>query len=130
MSDHLVRVEALRKIVDSPLDSNLLLVDTNVKDNFDLDDATKVQTEDNNIVSIGKEISGYDALDCGIFRLEADFFPAVEHAVAKGIESISGAITELINNKRIKVVKLSKPQQWMDIDTPEAYEYAQASFIL
>ncbi|MDD4676127.1 MAG: hypothetical protein PHH97_00815, partial [Candidatus Cloacimonetes bacterium] len=76
------------------------------------------------IIAIGKELDNYNALDCGIFRLEPDFFTAVEKSVQKGNESISNAITELISLKRIKVVMLNKANQWMDIDTPEAYNFA------
>ena len=130
MADHLVQVEALKKIVQSPQQGNLLLVDPFIKANFDLDDATKVLTEGNSIVAIGKELGTYNALDCGMFRLQPDFFSAVETAVAKGSESISAAVSELIAAKRFNAVYLSKPGQWLDIDTPEAYEFAQATFML
>ncbi len=124
MSDHVVHIEALRQIVQSPLKANLLLVDPYIEQNFDLDDATKVQLEGNDIVAIGKELKSYNALDCGIFRLQEDFFGAVETAEAKGIESISGAISELISAKRMQGVMVTAPYMWLDIDTPEAYNYA------
>ena len=125
MADHLVKVEALKQIVDSPERINLLLVDPFITENFDLDDATKVKTKNDYIIAIGKELTDYNALDCGIFRLEPDFFSAVEKAVAKGKDSISNAIAELIPLKRIKSITLNKANQWLDIDTPEAYQFAQ-----
>ena len=125
MADHLVKVEALKQIVDSPERINLLLVDPFITENFDLDDATKVKTENDYIIAIGKELTDYNALDCGIFRLEPDFFSAVEKAVAKGKDSISNAIAELIPLRRIKSITLNKANQWLDIDTPEAYQFAQ-----
>ena len=125
MADHLVKVEALKQIVNSPERINLLLVDPFITENFDLDDATKVKTENDYIIAIGKELTDYNALDCGIFRLEPDFFSAVEKAVAKGKDSISNAIAELIPLKRIKSIILNKANQWLDIDTPEAYQFAQ-----
>jgi len=124
MSDHLVKIEALKKKVEVPESINLLLTDPFISENFDVDDATKVLTEDDYIIAIGKELDNYNALDCGIFRLEPDFFTAVEKSVQKGNESISNAITELISLKRVKVVMLNKANQWMDIDTPEAYNFA------
>ncbi len=124
MSDHVVQLNALKQIVQSPLQANLLLVDPFITQNFDLDDATKVQVEGNDIVAIGKELSSYNALDCGIFRLQEDFFRAVETAEAKGIESISGAVCELISAKQMQAVKVTAPNMWMDIDTPEAYQFA------
>ena len=125
MADHLVKVEALKQIVNSPERINLLLVDPFITENFDLDDATKVKTENDYIIAIGKELTDYNAIDCGIFRLEPDFFSAVEKAVAKGKDSISNAIAELIPLKRIKSITLNKANQWLDIDTPEAYQFAQ-----
>ena len=125
MADHLVKVEALKQIVDSPERINLLLVDPFITENFDLDDATKVKTENDYIIAIGKELTDYNAIACGIFRLEPDFFSAVEKAVAKGKDSISNAIAELIPLKRIKSITLNKANQWLDIDTPEAYQFAQ-----
>ncbi|MDD2227967.1 MAG: sugar phosphate nucleotidyltransferase [Candidatus Cloacimonetes bacterium] len=130
MSDHLVRVQALQQIVRSNEQCSLLLTDPFIHDNFDIDDATKVLSERGHIIAIGKELENYNALDCGIFRLETDFFVAVDRALAKGIESISGAIAELMKGKRIKTVMLSAPKQWMDIDTPEAYDFANESFKL
>jgi len=124
MSDHLVSVEALKMMIDHPERLNLLLVDPFIEDNFDLDDATKVLQEEGFILHIGKELKDYNALDCGIFRLESDFFDAVDRAVTKGIESISGAICELALKRRIKTLILDKPNQWLDIDTPEAYDFA------
>ena len=129
MSDHLVKMEALKKIVEVPERINLLLTDPFISENFDLDDATKVQTIDDYIIAIGKDLDNYNALDCGIFRLESDFFSVVEKSVQKGNESISNAITELIPLKRIKAVMLNKANQWLDIDTPEAYNFAQ-NFVL
>ena len=113
MADHLVKVEALKQIVNSPERINLLLVDPFITENFDLDDATKVKTENDYIIAIGKELTDYNALDCGIFRLEPDFFSAVEKAVAKGKDSISNAIAELIPLKRIKSITLNKANQWL-----------------
>ncbi len=130
MSDHIVQLEALEKIVSSPATCNLLLVDPYLETNFDLADATKVRTNGAEIIEIGKELTDYNALDCGIFRLECDFFAAVEIAVENGNESISAAITELIKNKRMQAVCVDKPNQWLDIDTPEAYEFARGGVSL
>lgn len=128
MCDHLVKVTAIKQVVDEPQRTNLLLTDPFIHDNFDIDDATKVLTGGSHITSIGKELKEYNALDCGIFRLEADFFAAVETAVARGVESISGAISELMSARRIQAISLNKPNQWIDVDTPEAYEYATKHF--
>lgn len=128
MSDHIVSIPALRNMVQAEERINLLLVDPFIHNNFDIDDATKVLVNELYISQIGKELPDYNALDCGIFRLEPDFFSAVEKAVAGGKDSISAAITELCQNKRMRVVFMDKSQQWIDIDTPEAYLFATNNY--
>lgn len=130
MSDHLVCVSALERVVGYSEDDNLLMVDPYIQENFDLDDATKVQVENGFITSIGKKIDHYNSLDCGIFRLNSAFFDAVEKAVESGDESISGAIMQLVNNRCMKAITLDAPNQWIDVDTPEAYEHALNTFKL
>ncbi len=125
MSDHIVAVDALKSIVNAPGKINLLLVDPWCDSIHDIDDATKVFCEGNKIIHIGKEIAVYNGIDCGVFRLEEDFFTAVESALTRGSESISGAIQVLIQNQRMQAVKILNPLQWLDIDTPDAYEYGQ-----
>lgn len=124
MSDHIVSVFAMKKVVQSNEKSNLLLVDPYIESIFDIDDATKVAVEGDKITRIGKKLSTFNAIDSGIFRLENDFFNAVDEAVRRGNDSISAAIEQLIELQRIKAIEIDKPNQWLDIDTPEAYNHA------
>jgi 1L-myo-inositol 1-phosphate cytidylyltransferase len=124
MSDHIVSIPALKKIVNAEERTNLLLADPYITDNFDLADATKLLIKDSLIEEIGKNLTVYNALDCGVFRLERDFFTSIEQAATEGNDSISAAVSKLCHNKRIKAIPMDKPDQWLDIDTPEAYEYA------
>ena len=43
----------------------------------------------------------------------------------RGEESISAAIRELIRMKDMKAVFMNNEHWWIDIDTPEAYQFAQ-----
>ncbi|MCF7918575.1 MAG: NTP transferase domain-containing protein [Candidatus Cloacimonetes bacterium] len=124
MCDHIVSPAAVEKMINSPLEDNLLLVDYNIEDVFDLDDATKVLTdEQGRILNIGKEISTYNCLDCGIFRLDSRFFMAFRDALAEGEESISAGIKRLIKTGNMSSVRMTENDSWLDIDTPEAYEH-------
>jgi 1L-myo-inositol 1-phosphate cytidylyltransferase len=123
MSDHIVAVDALMKVVIFPEKTNLLLIDPWCDSIHDIDDATKVFVDNDLITNIGKDILLYNGIDCGIFRLEEDFFQAVDIALTRGSESISGAIQVLIEQNRMKAVMIPSPLQWLDIDTPDAYEY-------
>jgi choline kinase len=125
MSDHLVSPAALRAVLDAPPGPALLLVDPRVGEVIDLDDATKVWVEDGRITRIGKDLDRYNAVDCGIFRLDRRFFPAMETALGRGREGISDAMRELIAAGALAAVPLPAGAEWVDIDTPEAYAHAR-----
>jgi len=126
MSDHLVSPGALLAVRDGPAATNLLLVDLRIGEVFDLDDATKVLLEGERIADIGKDLPRYDALDCGVFRLDQRFRIAMERAVSQGREGISDGVRELIHSAGFGTVALPAGSQWLDIDTPDAYRHALA----
>jgi len=128
MSDHLVTPSALKMVAGSGDGDNTLLVDRRVKQIFDIDDATKVLAEGKRIVKIGKELSEYNAIDCGIFKLTTRFFTAMQNQRKKGKESISAGIQELIRNDDMQAVTIGQNDFWIDVDTPEAYHHAQTYF--
>jgi len=124
MSDHLVPVPALKKLATAPGRGNMLLTDPAVEQIFDIDDATKVQVEDEFIVRIGKELTAYNAIDCGIFRVTPAFFQAIGHQAALGKEGISDGVRYLIDTDGFKSVTIPDGCRWIDIDTPESYKHA------
>ena len=126
MSDHLVAPPALARLMAARSDQNLLLVDPQVDGVFDLPDATKVMLQGTRITGIGKELVDFNAIDCGVFRLDERFFEAMGCAIGQGKESISEGVRHLIEARAFGGVLLPEGSHWIDIDTPEAYEYALA----
>ena len=126
MSDHLVAPPALAHLMAARSDQNLLLVDPRVDGVFDLPDATKVMLEGTRITGIGKELADFNAIDCGVFRLDERFFEAMGCAISQGKDSISEGVRHLIEARAFGGVLLPEGSHWIDIDTPEAYEYALA----
>jgi choline kinase len=124
MSDHLVEPRALRAVVDTGGDASLLLTDPDVDGVFDIPDATKVLREGRRILDIGKGLTSYNAIDCGIFRLGSDFFDALEHQIAAGRDSISDGARLLIEDGRFESLPLPPGCAWIDVDTPAAYGHA------
>ncbi len=123
MCDHIVSVNALERIISYQADKNLLLVDPKVDEIFDIEDATKVLCEGNKIINIGKEIKEYNAIDCGVFRLNSRFYQAMRTALKDDKDSISAAINSLITNNDMEAVFTMEDERWLDIDTPEAYQH-------
>jgi len=124
MSDHIVSVSALEMIANYDSSKNLLLVDPKVKKIFDIDDATKVEVRGSTIVNIGKELSNYNGIDCGIFRLNGRFFESMREQLKFKKDSISASVNGLIKNEDMEAVFMKENDYWIDIDTPEAYRHA------
>ncbi len=125
MADHIVPFKAVKMVVESKAKQNLLLVDKRIDQIFDIDDATKVWIDDEKIIKIGKNIPEYNAIDCGIFRLNPRFFDAMSEQLKHDRDSISAAIEILIRNGDMNAVVMDSAARWIDIDTPQAYDYAQ-----
>jgi len=128
MSDHIVSVSALKKVTSHKGKKNILLVDPNIDSVFDIDDATKVQVKGNSILNIAKELTKFNGIDCGIFKLNSQFFISMAEQLKKGNESISATIKGLINKNNMEAVFISENEYWIDIDTPESYNYAIKNF--
>ena len=128
MSDHIVSAGATKRLIESDYKKNLLLVDKRINKIFDIDDATKVVVEKNKIKQIAKNLKNYDGIDCGIFRLNNRYFDSMREQLKMGNESISAAIEGLIKNNDMSAVFMEDDEAWIDIDTPEAYQYALRKF--
>lgn len=126
MCDHLVSPPALRALTEGPSTVSALLVDRRLDQVFDLGDATKVLIEGRRILAIGKELREYNAVDCGVFRLQAPMFRALRSSIESGRESISEAVRELIRDGQFEGQEIPAGSAWIDIDTPEAYRHACA----
>jgi choline kinase len=124
MSDHIVSISAIERAINQKATKNLLVVDPDINGIFDIDDATKVEVVDNRIMNIGKEISNYNGIDCGIFKLNERFFNSMREQLKKNQESISAAVKGLIQNNDMEAVFMDENDFWIDIDTPESYQYA------
>jgi len=122
MSDHLVHPDGLNALRE--VTGNALLTDARITEVFDIDDATKVRTAEERIVEIGKELSTYNAVDCGVFRIDGRFMDALEQQIAAGKESISHGVQSLIATTGFTSVPMPRHATWIDIDTPAAYEAA------
>ena len=128
MSDHIVPANSISRLIKSDIRKNLLLVDKRCDKIFDIDDATKVIVEKNRIKQIGKNLKNYNGIDCGIFRLNNRYFNSMREQLEIGNESISSAIDGLIKNDDMFAVFTEDHEDWIDIDTPEAYQYALTKF--
>ena len=128
MSDHIFDESILSKLKDQKItdDEILLAVDYKIKDNkfVDVNDATKVNVQNNNIKSIGKNIKEYNAYDTGIFLCSPAIFNAIEESSNNGDSSLSGGIRILAGKKKAKTFDI-KNSYWIDVDDENMLKKAE-----
>ncbi|MFH1219148.1 MAG: NTP transferase domain-containing protein [Candidatus Eisenbacteria bacterium] len=127
MSDHLLPPRVISQVARARASKCILAVDPNLSKVFDLPDATKVRVVGGLPVAIGKRLRSYDAVDCGLFRLDRRVFAALRVSFAEGVMSLSGGVKQLIANGDLEVLPIGKGAFWLDIDTPRAYKQALKS---
>lgn len=127
MSDHVYDAELPRRLVSCDLETAdlYLCVDRRVADVYDIDDATKVRTQGDRIVDIGKTLTDYDCIDCGVFAVSDGFLRALADTEAeKGDCSLSDGVRRLASAGRARAVDIGTAF-WQDVDTPGARKRAE-----
>lgn len=122
MSDHLVdpalyaHVWAARRT-----DGAVLGIDRRLGHPWvDADDVTRVATEGEHIVAIGKLMPVYDAYDTGVFAIGPAFIDALRAAARP---SLSDGMASLAAQGRAYAVDCGH-LSWLDVDDPRAFQIA------
>ena len=120
MADHILDRAILDRLLSQPLDDGevILAADFGIDEHqmVDLDDVTKILSDDHRLVKIGKGLVTYSAFDTGAFLCSPHIFDAAEESVKAGDRSVSGAINRLATKGKAKVVEVR--ERWVDVDTP------------
>ncbi len=129
MADHLYTPAIARLVGSADLTAAdlYLATDTRIHGVLDLDDATKVRTEDGRIVDIGKAIEVYDRIDCGVFAVTPHLLDALAEVRAeRGDCSLSHGVKRLAEQGRARVADIGDGY-WQDVDTPADRALAEAA---
>jgi histidinol-phosphate aminotransferase len=128
MADHLYSPDLVRRLRQFDLSNGscVLGVDRDIERCFDLDDATKVRLSGASITDIGKDLSDFDAIDTGVFRIGPSLIRELERirAVA-GDCSLSDGVRALAEHGHFLACDVGDAR-WIDVDTPEALQRAEA----
>ncbi|UCD38129.1 MAG: NTP transferase domain-containing protein [Fidelibacterota bacterium] len=132
MSDHLYGPELLELVHNSSLEGRItnVGVDRNIERIFDLEDGMKItfDTSDHALITgMSKTLASFEAIDCGIFKCRYDFFRFLEAAMEHGRCSLADACNLLIASRELGSVDIGD-HQWLDIDTPEAFSFAEENY--
>jgi histidinol-phosphate aminotransferase len=128
MADHLYAPELVRRLrsMDLPKGQSALAIDYDIERCFDLDDATKVKLQGNKIVDIGKDIADYNCIDTGVFRVGPELVAELDRVYQSvGDVSLSDGVRALAE-RGLFVGCDAGDARWIDVDTPEAFQRAEA----
>jgi choline kinase len=132
MSDHIFETELIASLAGAPLPENglLLAVDRKLSTIYDMDDATKVRTEDGRIVEISKNLENFDAVDSGLFSCTPALMDAIQQfsdSREDGDCSLSEGVWTLAQKGLARVHDIGEAL-WQDVDTPECALHAEKLF--
>lgn len=128
MADHLFDPALVSRTIAAPRAALTLAIDRRLDNPLvDLDDVTRVRTQGDRIVAIGKHLPDYDAFDCGVFAVDGRFHDALRASVASGGPgSISSGVETLAATGDARVVDAGDTW-WLDVDDPRALDQAEAA---
>lgn len=128
MGDHLFDPAILRDLTKRPIDEGeiTLAVDSYTTNSLiDMDDVTRVQSENGKVRDIGKGLVSFNGLDVGIFLCTPVLFEALERSAAiHGDTSLSGGVRCLATAGKVKALDI-QGRFWLDVDDPKALEKAE-----
>ena len=128
MADHLFDPSIAREMMAHPPAEGeiILAVDGDIRNSLiDMDDVTRVMTEDGKIRNIGKGLIDFNGFDTGIFLCSPTIFEALEQSTEKrGETTLSGAVCILAAVGRARAFHTSG-RFWIDVDDPTAFSRAE-----
>lgn len=130
MADHIYPPAIARLVGSQDLAAAdlYLATDPRIHDVLDIDDATKVKTAEGRIVEIGKQLTDYDRIDCGVFCVTPRLLEKLAQVRAeKGDCSLTEGVRLLAAESRARVADIGA-EKWQDVDTPADRAAAEALF--
>lgn len=125
MGDHLFESAILGELVARADLSRLnLAIDRKISSIFDLDDAMKVQTKNDLVIAIGKNLSGYDAIDTGMFVCPESIFGYLRRVLKEGDCSLADGVRLMAEEGNALAIDIGNAW-WQDVDTPEMLARAE-----
>lgn len=124
MADHLISIELVLQVLYGPGPVPCLAVDFDLRDSRLLADCTRVRVDETGrITAIGKDLEGFDGVDAGLFRLQADIF---DYFPSDSTETeLSHVIGRYLARPGRFFARDVTGAFWLDVDTPEDLRTAE-----
>ena len=118
MGDHIFDPSIIDLLLrESEPDRLNVAIDRKLDSIFDLDDAMKVQTEGERVITLGKELEIYNAIDTGLFVCSTKFFSYLDKAKVNGDCSLADGVRAMAEDGLVRGIDIGTAW-WQDIDTP------------
>ena len=129
MADHIVDQGVVERVIERGLqgDTVVLAADSRIGPSPWVDslEATRLRTNGDRIIEIGKGLETYDSYDTGVFLCSQEFFEAADESRKGGDASVTGAVRQSARLGRAKVVDI-QGLAWIDVDTRRDADLAKA----
>ena len=118
MGDHLFEFAIIEALLSGGERAQLnLAIDRKIESIFDLEDAMKVATSGNKVVTISKTLANYDAIDTGVFLCPDTIFDYLRRAQREGDCSLADGVRLMAADRQVQAIDIGQAW-WQDVDTP------------
>mgnify|MGYP001142843935 CR=1 FL=1 len=131
MSDHLFDDSILKRLqeIKPKKKSCILCVDRKLcGDHFNIDEVTRIWTENRKVKRIAKGLDRYNAVDTGIFLCSPVVFDALEESISERKYSLSAANQILSNQGKLETFDIGD-NLWVDVDCKKDLKKAKKMLI-
>jgi CDP-L-myo-inositol myo-inositolphosphotransferase len=132
MGDHLFDPAILRDLASKPLPDGeiTLAVDSDTTNSLiNMDDVTRVRSENGKVRHISKGLGAFNGFDTGIFLCTPALFEALEQSAAKhGDSSLTGGVRCLVAEGKVNVFDIGG-RFWLDVDAPKDLARAERALL-
>jgi choline kinase len=125
MGDHLFDSAILSLLLEGSAPNCLALaIDKKLETIFDIDDAMKVQTSGDRVVTLGKNLEVYNGIDTGIFLCPDELFAYLRRAQRNGDCSLADGVRLMASDDKVRAIDIAAAW-WQDVDTLEMRAHAE-----
>ena len=118
MADHVYNLETVKAFVQAAASISheeiLLAADKRLDKVWDLPEATKIQSEGQKAIKLGKILSVYNAVDCGLFVGTEALLQALAEAANRQQYNLTDAVNILAEEGKVKLFSVAA--DWVDAD--------------
>ena len=128
MGDHLFEPSIVDLLLrEAKVNELTVAIDRKLNSIFDPEDAMKVLTSEDRVMSIGKDLRDYDAIDTGAFVCPLSFFDYLNEAKSASNRSdcsLADGVRLMAAAGKVRAIDIGDAW-WQDIDSPETLEHAR-----